>query len=168
MSLCSEDTTLGSQSAFRYRGFWETEYVRWFTCYHVSGCFSRVGVWDLPSSPEEVIRECSDGGSWRSRGRVCLLRGGRGRVEDGSWPNVPGRLLGILAVRRTPGSAELHMLYISNFQLSKARPKIKFQVKLFLSPECSFLCCNKFIFSSINCTYHDHQGVTNLKNSALL
>lgn len=44
VSLCSEDTTLGSQSAFRYRAFWETEYIRWFTCYHMSGCFSRVSV----------------------------------------------------------------------------------------------------------------------------
>lgn len=41
VSLYSEDTTLG---AFRYRGFWETEYVRWFICHRVSGCFSRIGV----------------------------------------------------------------------------------------------------------------------------
>lgn len=44
VSLCSEDATLGNESAFRYRGFWETEYVRWFICYRVSDCFSRVGV----------------------------------------------------------------------------------------------------------------------------
>lgn len=44
VNLCSEDTALGSKSAFRYRGFWETEYVRWFFCYCVSGCFSRVSV----------------------------------------------------------------------------------------------------------------------------
>lgn len=38
--------------------------------------------------------------------------------------------------------------------------------QFFLSPECSFLCCNKFLFSSINCTYHDHQGVTNSRSFA--
>lgn len=56
-------------------------------------------MWGLQRSPEEVTQECSGRPgvvTGEAERQVCLQHGGRGWMEDASWPNAPGRVLGNL------------------------------------------------------------------------